>query len=132
LTRRRRIAASSGDSRVERTAIVTGRYTNASLRWFGVIVLVMIATAPPCAQIASSSDLRVSVTVARSCTVSTAVPTPGLGPDSLVSVRCAEGATPAKPQVSVVEAAPRVEEEGTAAPSDAPDESGITLVIVNF
>jgi hypothetical protein len=112
---------------------LTGRYTNASLRWLGAIVLVMIATVPPRAQVASSSDLRVSVTVARSCTVSTAVQTPGPGADSLVSVRCAEGATPAKPQVSVVEqAAPRIEQEGTADDSEAPTASGTRLVVVNF
>jgi len=64
--------------------------------------------------------------------VSTAVPTPGSGPDSLVSVRCAEGAT--EPQVSVVEqaAAPRIEQDGTEDESEAPAVRGTRLVIVNF
>jgi hypothetical protein len=113
---------------------LTRRYTNASLRWVGVPVLVLIAMAPPRAQVASSSDLRISVTVARSCTVSTALAaTSGPEPDSLVSVRCAEGATSANPQVSVVEeAAPRLEQQGPVADSDAPADGGIRLVIINF
>jgi hypothetical protein len=113
---------------------LTRRYTDASLRCVGVLVLVAITTVPPHAQIASSSDLRVSVTVARSCTVSTALPTADVSlPDSFVSVRCAEGATPAKPQVSVVEhAAPRIEQDVDEGESLPTENSGITLVTVNF
>ena len=113
---------------------LTRRHTNASLRGLGVLVLVAITTAPPRAQVASSSDLRVSVTVARSCTVSTAVPTADVSrPDSLISVRCAEGATAATPQVSVVEEAmPRVDDDGETAESLPAADSGVKLVIVNF
>ena len=110
-------------------------YTNVSLRCFGVLVLVAITTVPPHAQIASSSDLRVSVTVARSCTVSTALATMHAAqPDSVVSVRCAEGATPAKPQVSVVEGATplRIEQDVETGESAPADDGGVTLVIVNF
>lgn len=113
--------------------LLTGRMTNAS-RCLGVFVLAAIATAPPRAQTGPSSDLRVSVTVARSCRVSTALPTAETpGPESLISVRCAEGATPATPQVSVAgEAAPRVDEDAASDESTPPADSGITLVIVNF
>lgn len=108
------------------------RHTDASLRCLGVLVLVAITTVPPRAQIASSSDLRVSVTVARSCTVSTALPDADASrPESLVSLRCAEGAAPATPQVSVVEEAqPRVDHGDN--PDSLSEESGVTVVVVNF
>jgi hypothetical protein len=66
--------------------------------------------------------------------LSTALPTADTAlPDSLVSVRCAEGATPAKPQVSVVEqAAPRIEQDVDGGESLPAENSGITLVVVNF
>jgi hypothetical protein len=113
---------------------LTRRYIHASLRCAGVLVFVAITTVPPHAQIASSSDLRVSVTVARSCTVSTALPMADASrPDSFISVRCAEGATPATPQVSVVEqAAPRIEQDVDNGDSVPTEDDGITLVIVNF
>ena len=114
---------------------MTWRHTHASLRCLGVLVLVAITTVPPRAQIASSSDLRVNVTVARSCTVSTAVSTADASqPDSLISVRCAEGATPATPQVSVVEqATPRLDGQDAEAAELLPTEDGgVKLVIVNF
>jgi len=109
------------------------RFSDASLRWLGASVLVVIASAPPGAQTASSSDLRVSVTVARSCTVSTVTATPATpAPDSPVSVKCGEGATPAAPQVSVVDQpAAREEEGGDSQPTPSPD-TRITLVVVNF
>ena len=92
-----------------------------------------MTTVPPRAQIASSSDLRVSVTVARSCTVSTTVPTADAPrPDSLVSVRCAEGATPATPQVTIEDAEPGVEQDVENAESQPGEHSHVTLVVVNF
>jgi hypothetical protein len=98
-----------------------------------VVVLVALTTVPPRAQIASSSDLRVSVTVARSCTVSTDAPSDAPRADSLISVRCAEGATPAAPQVTVVEeAAPRVEHDVETGESQPSAEKNVTLVVVNF
>jgi hypothetical protein len=111
-----------------------GRVANASLRWFGACVLVAIAAAPPRAQIASASDLRVSVTVARSCTVSTGIATPeASAPDSLVSVKCAEGATPATPRVTVVDQpAPREEQSVVDAGATQPTDKNITVVVVNF
>jgi hypothetical protein len=110
------------------------RYIHAVLRCAGVLVLVAIATVPPHAQIASSSDLRVSVTVARSCTLSTAPATADASlPDSFISVKCAEGATPAKPQVSVIEqAAPPIEQDVDGEESLPAEDSSTTLVIVNF
>ena len=55
-------------------------------------------------------------------------------PDSLISVKCADGATPATPQVSVVEEpAPHVDEQdGETADAVPTADSGVKRVIVNF
>jgi hypothetical protein len=113
---------------------LNGRHIKTWLRCLGVLVLVAITTVPPRAQIASASDLRVTVMVARSCTVSTVAPTAaGSPPDSLISIRCAEGATPAEPQVSLVESAPApVEQDVDAAGSLPAEDTRFTRVVVNF
>jgi hypothetical protein len=106
------------------------RYVARSL---GALVLVTIATAPPRAQMVTSSDFRVSVTVARSCTLSSRTPTAEAAEgESLVSVTCAEGATPAPPHVSVDDDPTRNEQDPQTEISTPAQGTSTTLVVVNF
>lgn len=75
-------------------------------RWVSTYALLMILPASGAAQ-TPSSDLTVSVTVPKSCTVSVRADEGAQSTseraeaEELVSVECAKGATPARPRISM-------------------------------
>ena len=106
----------------------TGDVRKSAGRWLGGVSGAAMLAATVFARQTPSSDLRVSVVIARSCTITTTAPaTDQVDASSLVSFVCTKGATAAVPRVAYARGEER---QGHGTPDAGAAAAGV--IVVNF